>query len=314
MAGRTLVVSATNLLARGFLVIPTDRKATDGTVVNALFAVARALHRVLAMRVPTRAVAVIDAAPRDATWPPILKSQLPLLSELLSTLGFHVVTAPEEEDLVASYACAAQEVGDDVVIIGVDKRYAQLVSERVWWYDANKDVRYTIEIVQKRFNVKPEHVGEWLALVGDDSGNEVLPGIKGIGAKGATGLIEEHGSVANVLAKLDALEGRLAKPIKAAKDEIPIELARAAFDTNRELPVTDTPYEAPNPRTLNALYERWAFVELLVPEEAELRVEVCEAAGEVTASLERMSSPVWRIVSITASRLTTWLPSPRSAR
>lgn len=294
MAGRTLVVSATNLLARGFLVVPTDRKSTEGQVVNALFAVARAIHRVLALKLPTRAVAVIDERPRDATWPPILKAQLALLPELLNTLGLHVVTAAEEEDLVASYACAAQADGDDVVIAAVDKRYAQLVSDRVWWYDANKDVRYTIEIVQKRFNVKPANVGEWLALVGDDSGNEVLPGIKGIGAKGATGLIEEQGSVAAALEKLDSLEGRLVKSLKAAKDEIPKELARAAFDRKRELPIplSDLGYEAPNPRTLNSLYERLGFVELLVAEVAELRVEVCENEGEVAALLGKMASPV----------------------
>jgi DNA polymerase-1 len=294
MAGRTLVVSATNLLARGFLVVPTDRKSKDGAPVNGLFAVARAIHRVLALKLPTRAVAVIDANPRDATWPPILRSQLALLPSLLETLGVHVVTAPEEEDLVASYACAAQREGDDVVIAAVDKRYAQLVSDRVWWYDANKDVRYTTEIVQKRFSVKPASVGEWLALVGDDSGNEVLPGIKGIGAKGATGLIEEQGSVAAALEKLDSLEGRLVKALKAAKDEIPRELERAAFDRNRELPtpLNEVGYETPNPRTLNSLYERLGFVELLVAEVAELRVEVCEASGEATAMLAKMAAPI----------------------
>ena len=50
MAQRTLVASATNLLARGFLVVATDRKARDGSPVNALFAVARAIHRVIAHR------------------------------------------------------------------------------------------------------------------------------------------------------------------------------------------------------------------------------------------------------------------------
>lgn len=293
MAGRTIVVSATNLLARGFLVVPTDRKSPDGAPVNALFAVARAIHRALALKGPTRAVAVIDAAPRSAAWPPILKEQLPRLAELLETLGFGVVTAAEEEDLVAGYATAAQSEGDDVVIVGVDKRYAQLVSDRLWWYDANKDVRYTPEIVQKRFNVKPANVGEWLALVGDDSGNEVLPGIKGIGAKGATTLIEEHGSIAEAMAKLDALEGRLAKALRAAKDAIPGELARAAFDTN-PLPVAldACRYTPSGPRELNALYERLGFVELLQAETAEVRALLCENEGEASAALARMASPV----------------------
>jgi DNA polymerase-1 len=294
MAERTLVVSATNLLARGFMVVPTDRKSPEGTVVNALLAVARSIHRVIALRTPNRAVAVIEASPRDAAWPPILKSQLPMLGELLGALGIHVVTAPEEEDVVASYAAAALTKGDDVIIAAVDKRFAQLVSDRVWWYDANKDVRYTTEIVQKRFNVGPAAVGEWLAVVGDDSGNEVLPGIKGIGAKGAVGLIEEHGSVTAAMAKLDSLEGRLAKALKAAKDEVPKELARAAFET-RPLPLSldAIPYSMPDPTKLNALYERFGFVELLVAGAAvSAKVELIENKGEASAALKRLAGPV----------------------
>src|SRR5687767_9442704 len=82
MPDRTLIVSATNLLARGFLVVPTDRKSTDGAPVNALFAVARAIHRVMAFKTPKRAIAVIDTQPNAAAWPAILKEQLPMLPEL----------------------------------------------------------------------------------------------------------------------------------------------------------------------------------------------------------------------------------------
>ena len=57
MSERTLVASATNLLVRGFQVVPTDRKAPDGLVVNALFAVARAILRGLAFKLPARAIA-----------------------------------------------------------------------------------------------------------------------------------------------------------------------------------------------------------------------------------------------------------------
>ena len=73
MPDRTLVVSATNLLARGFLVVPTDRKSRAGEPVGALFAVARAIHRVLAFKLPARAVAVLDAGAPRAGWPPLLQ-------------------------------------------------------------------------------------------------------------------------------------------------------------------------------------------------------------------------------------------------
>ncbi len=292
MPDRTLVVSATNLLARGFLVIPTDRKSRDGAPVNALFAVARAIHRVMAFKTPARAVAVIDSEPNDATWPAILKAQLGTLPELLRTLGLSVVEAPGEVDLVASYARAALDAGNDAIVVGVDKRYAQLVSDRLWWYDANKDVRYTPEIVQKRFNVAPTKVGEWLAMVGDDSGNAVLPGVKGIGAKGATALIEEHGSITAAMAKLDALEGRLGKALKASADDVSRELARGRLDQARGLPtpLDALPYLPPDVKALNALYESLGFAELLSAEGASIGVEVCEARGDLAAALARLET------------------------
>src|SRR5688572_22929450 len=292
MPERTLVVSATNLLARGFLMIPTDRKSRDGAPVNALFAVARAIHRVMAFKTPARAVAVIEEKPNVAGWPPILKDQLPMLPELFRTLGIEAVVAPDEIHVVASYAKNALDRGDDVILVAVDKRYAQLVSDRLWWYDANKDVRYTPEIVAKRFNVPPANVGEWLAMVGDDSGNDVLPGVKGIGAKGATQLIEENGSITNAMAKLDELEGRLAKALKAAKDDVPRELARGRLDGSRSLPIPldKLPYRPPNPKSLNALYEKLAFAELLSADGGTIAVEVCEGKGELAGALAKLSS------------------------
>jgi DNA polymerase-1 len=293
MPDRLLVASATNLLAHGFQAVPTDRMSRDGAPVNAVFAVARAIHRVVASRAPTRAVAVIEAAPKDAAWPAMLQEQLPVLPELLRALGFHVVVAPEEHHVVASYAEAGRVAGDDVVVIGIDKRYAQLVNDQVAFYDANKDVRYTPAIVEKRFGVAPARVGEWLALVGDDSGNDELPGVKGIGAKGAAGFIAEHGSVAAAMETIETLEGRVAKALQAAKQDVIRELARARLDRTRALPAAMDAlrWTSPTPLELNALYERLGFVELLVAGGAgasSARAEVCAATGsfaEVLANL-----------------------------
>src|SRR5580692_6428892 len=137
---RTLVVSGTNLLARGFMVVPTDRKSRAGEPAGAL------------------------------------------------------------------YARAALDAGDDVVVVGVDKRYAQLVGDRLWWYDPAKDARYTPEMVMKRFGVGPDKVAGWLGLVGDE---DALPGVKGIGAKGATTLVETYGSIDAAVAQTETMEGRL---------------------------------------------------------------------------------------------------------
>lgn len=290
MAERTLVVSATNLLARGYQVVPTDRAGKDGQPVNGLFAVARAIHRALAFRTPARAVAIVDsAAPPDA-WPEALRAQLPALPELLAALGMHVVEAPDEVHAVASYVRAARQAGDDVLIAAVDKRFAQLVDERTWWYDANKDVRYTPEIVFKRFAVPPAKVGEWLSLVGDD---DQLPGVKGIGAKGAKALIDTHGSVPAAIAAADQVPGALGKALRAgAAEAIPRELRRAVLDGTRPLPraLAQLDYRPAEASTLNALYERLGFVELLVADEARTEVRVCESPADVRAALDALDA------------------------
>ncbi len=288
MSERTLVASATNLLARGFLVVPTDRVGRDKAPVNALFAVARAIHRVMAFKTPARAVAVIDAnASANKAWPAILQQQLAPLPELLRALGLHVVVAPDEIQMVASYARAALDAGDDVIIAGVDKRYAQLVSDRLWWYDANKDVRYTPDIVKKRFNVPPEQVAEWLALVGDD---DQMPGIKGIGAKGATTLLETHGSVANALGELDKVEKRLSKALSAAGDDLTRELARGRLDAPRALPVKldELTFVPPNIKARNELYDKLGFTELLTADGEAFAVEICESASDLEAALPKL--------------------------
>jgi DNA polymerase-1 len=287
MPDRTLVASATNLLSRGFLVVPTDRRSRDGEPVNALFAVARAIHRVLAFKLPARAVAVIDASPSRAGWPPLLVPQLLRLRGLLEALGLVVVEAPDEIHVVASYAQAALAEGHDAIVVGVDKRFAQLVSDRLWWYDANKDARYTPEIVHKRFTVPPAKVAEWLALVGDE---DALPGVKGIGAKGATTLIETYGSVDGALAAIDQITGRLGNALRAARDDVPRELARARLDTHRPLPVPldALAYTPPAAASLNALYDRLGFAELLAHDGASIRLEICETADDLRAQLPRL--------------------------
>ncbi len=288
MSDRTLVASATNLLARGFLVVPTDRRSRAGEPVNGLFAVARAIQRVMAFKTPARAVAVIDPMP-DAKWPEILKQQIPVLPRLLRALGLHVVEASDEVHVVASYAQAALDRGDDAIVVGIDKRYAQLVNDRRWWYDANKDTRYTAEIVMKRFAVPPAQVAEWLALVGDE---DSLPGIAGIGAKGATGLLETYGSVNGAVARIDEIKGRAGNALRAGRDQVPIELLRARLDAHRPLPVAldALAYTPPAATPLNALYDQLGFVELLVSDGASVKVELCETPEALAAVLATLGA------------------------
>jgi DNA polymerase-1 len=308
MRDRSLVAAATNLLARGFQVVPLDRRSRDGAPVNGLLAVARAVQKVLALRQPARAVAVVDAAASTRGWPPLLGAQLGPLRALLGALGLEVVETPDELDLVASYAHAAASAGDDVLVLGVDKRLAQLVTERVTWFDPHKGVRYTEEIVEKRFLVPPAQVAGWLALVGDE---DQLPGVKGIGAKGASALLEAHGSVEAALAAVETIAGAAGKALRAAASEVPARLAQAHLDLGRPLPRpwAQLAWTAPAPATLNVLYERLGFSELLLTDAVEGATTRCETPEGLAAALAALGpgpialqalledpDPVWQVL------------------
>ncbi len=293
MPDRTLIASATNILARGYYAVPTDRRSEKGAPVNALFAATRGLIKAIAFKVPARAVAIVDTGAPFPGWPPMLKEQLPTLAPLMKAFGLHLIEAPDELHLVASYAQAAVDAGDDVVVVGMDKRLAQLVGDRVWWYDANKDARYTREMVFKRFGVGPEKVAEWLALVGND--DDGLPGIAGIGAKGATGLLETYGSIDGALAALDTIGGRAGNALRAAKDAIPAELARCRLSRDRPLPVplSKLTFDRPSAATLNAMCRELGFVEFLASDAGDgVDVTVCASADDVSRALAGLAPPV----------------------
>lgn len=288
MPERVLVVHATDLLARGYLTEATDRVVRTGDAAeptNALFALTAALGRALAFKQPAVAVAVIDESADENQWPALLQQQNRRLVTILRAHGLPVVRARDAAHVVASYTRTALDRGHDVVVIGSDKRLAQLVGENVWWYDAYKDVRYTPELVRKRFEVGPDKVAEWLALVGDDS---ALPGIKGIGKKGATTLIETYGSVAGALADAEAIKGRTGKALRASLEAVKRELTRARLDRQRPLPapLDELAYQAPAHDALQDLYRELGFLELLTSDGSDdVDVDVCDTVERVQQAL-----------------------------
>ena len=290
MADRALVVAATNLLVGGF-----EASSDPGA---ALAAATGAVLRALAFREPTVAVAIIEDEPDRADWPASLRAQHAALPQVLAEHGFGTIIADDPIHLCASYVQAALDAGMDAMVVATDKRLAQLVSESVWWNDPYKRVRYTPELVRKRFEVPPPQVAGWLALVGDRA---TLPGVAGVGKKGATTLVEQHGSVEAALADPDAIEGRTGKALRAELDAARRALGRARLDRGRALPLPleSLRWTAPDRGHLNALYGRLGFHHLLQTEEPALRTIVCADAAGVSAWLEGMTDAPTAVLAVT---------------
>ena len=140
--------------------------------------------------------------------PPELASQMPVLKELLGLLGYRIVTCEgyEADDILGTFADACEHNADECVIATGDRDSLQLVStETVVHLCTNKgDIRYTPEKIMEDYGVTPAELIEIKAIQGDTSDN--IPGVAGIGPKGAGDLIQKYHSVQYIYDHIDELE------------------------------------------------------------------------------------------------------------
>jgi DNA polymerase-1 len=174
----------------------------------------------------------------------------------------------EADDLIASYARAAAHRGWDVTIVSSDKDLMQLIGPcgtgHIDMLDTMKNVRIDIPEVIEKFGVAPELVGDVLALMGDAVDN--VPGIRGIGPKTATKLIQEHGSLEAALAAAPTM-----KPVKLQESLIEqADMARLSRvlvqlkeDCDAAVPLDDFKLTAIPPEPLAAFLEEHGFTSLL---------------------------------------------------
>lgn len=173
---------------------------------------------------PTHLAVILDASGRSfrndiypeykANRPPPpedLKPQFPLIRDATRAFSLPCIeeTGLEADDLIASYAHAATERGWDVTIVSSDKDLMQLIGPDgaggfIDMLDTMKNLRIGIPEVEDKFGVAPALVGDVLALMGDAVDN--VPGIRGIGPKTATKLIQEYGSLEGALAAAPAMK------------------------------------------------------------------------------------------------------------
>jgi DNA polymerase-1 len=211
-----------------------------------------------------------------------------IMTQIVPYLGFPSLSRPDTEadDLMAAYTCAARRRGDEVVLATNDKDLFQLVDDRVKVYTTNKADLATpkdthallgAEAVQKKWGVNPEQIGDVLALIGDTVDN--IPGVAGLGPKTAATLVQEHGSIENLLANVDRVKkDALREKLKAA---------RAQIEQNREMVRLDT--DLPLPLPLDDLRVRPQYGELLPV------LKRCEFKGllaEITAEAEAAAPQV----------------------
>lgn len=143
--------------------------------------------------------------------PEDLAQQIPYIKKLADLLGIASLEVPrfEADDLIGTLAVRGYQAGFRVHIVSGDKDFAQLVNERVLLCDTMKDVRYGPEGVQEKWGIRPDQMIDYLAIVGDSSDN--IPGVMGIGEKGALKLLQQFSSLEEIYARLDEVAGKSIK-------------------------------------------------------------------------------------------------------
>lgn len=205
---------------------------SDGRPTNALFGFTSMVFHVLENLKPDALVVALDAhgktfrhaeyaeykgTRRDT--PEELTVQLVESRDLIGALGLPCleVTGYEADDVIGTLSLRAEREGYDTWIVSGDLDQLQLVDECVHVLTTRvgvtDTVTYTPEAVKERYGVEPTQLPDWKAIVGDTSDN--IPGVPGIGDKGATALIQQYGSVENLIESIDSVEPKYQKKLLA---------------------------------------------------------------------------------------------------
>lgn len=190
--------------------------SSKGTPVNAVYGFISMIIKLMKDKNPDHVVFCYDrkeASFRKDLYPEYkahrtempddMQVQMPYLKQVAALFGICDIELAgfEADDLIGTVATLAQKENYEVFIVSGDKDFCQLINKNVFLYDTMKDVIYDEILVKEKHGVTPNQFIDFLAITGDASDN--IPGVAGIGPKGAQKLIEQLGSLEDVYEKID---------------------------------------------------------------------------------------------------------------
>lgn len=137
--------------------------------------------------------------------PEELRPQVPYVKKLTEAMNLSAqeVKGYEADDVIGMLSNLSTEEEIEVIIVSGDKDFAQLVNENVKMYDPMKDITYDIPKVMEKWGVRPDQIIDYLSIVGDASDN--VPGVKGVGPKGAVKLLTEYQTLERIYENIEEI-------------------------------------------------------------------------------------------------------------
>lgn len=283
MEKKLLLIDAYAMIFRAYYAfIRAPRMNSKGENTSAIFGFAVTLEDLIKKINPTHIGVAFDPAggtfrheafeqykaQRPET-PEDIRKAVPVIKRLLETMNIPVLEVPgfEADDVIGTLSVQGEQAGYEVYMATPDKDYGQLVSDHVFMYRPRHTGGFELmgpkEVCDKYGLQRKEQVIDLLGLMGDASDN--IPGCKGVGEKTAVALLEQFGSIDNMLANTDQLKGALRTKVESQVEEIKFSRFLATIRTDVPIILNETllAKKEPNIEALSALYRELEFNTLL---------------------------------------------------
>jgi DNA polymerase I len=330
-ARKLILVDGSGYLYRAFHALPplTNSK---GEPTGAVLGVLNMLNKMLKEEAPDRIAVVFDAPGRTfrddlfdkykahrTPMPDDLRAQVQPLYDIVAAMGVPLLRVPgvEADDVIGTLAKQSADAGFKVLISTGDKDMAQLVGPNVELLNTMSNTRLDRIGVKAKFDVFPEQIIDYLALVGDTSDN--IPGVTSVGPKTAAKWLEQYQTLDALVAHAAEIGGKVGENLRSQLSMLELSRKLATIDT--ALPLEVTPEQlspgAPDVPRLRELYTRLdlrALLKSLGPE-AQSEGEPAGTSGAQAGAVAVVSAPVKRDYQKVVSQeaLDVWIEKLKAA-
>jgi DNA polymerase-1 len=313
-----VLVDASSYVYRAFHALP-PLTSSRGEPTGAVLGVLNMLQKFLKDFRPQRIAVVFDAPGRTfrdelfaeykaqrPAMPDDLRSQVAPLLEIIAAQGLPLLRVPgvEADDVIGTLARRAALAGQRVLISTGDKDMAQLVDGSITLINTMTNTVLDRDGVKLKFDVFPEQIVDYLALIGDSSDN--IPGIDKVGPKTGAKLLQQFGDLERLIERVAEVPGKVGENLRAGLTTLELSRRLATIRTDLELPMSIealTP-GAPDKEKLRELYARFELRAL------QRQLEGAESAAAEAAAPGTAAAPQGAISPQPAGAPATTPPVP----
>ncbi len=287
-----VLIDGSSYLYRAFHALPALTNS-GGEPTGALHGVLTMIQKLVREQQPARIAVVFDApgktfrddiyADYKATRPPMpdeLRSQVQPILDAVEAMGLPLlrVAGVEADDVIGTLCAQAAAESLEVLVSTGDKDLAQLVSDKVTLVNTMNDTTMDRDAVKRKFDVYPEQIIDYLALVGDTSDN--IPGVPRVGAKTAAKWLNLYDSADGIVEHGDEIKGKVGESLRDNIENLRLsqELATIRRDVDLDVGVNDLEAGEPDTEALRKLYGHFELRTLLrqLDEDADAPADVVE--------------------------------------